>query len=81
MEDAETCTLDPRSKRSTGGGRSSRGGGKEARVEARRSERQSRRLQVNFARFQLPQYQWSEGEFDTQGKLGSAHGAQGTTPS
>ena len=50
MEDAMSCTLDPRSKRSTGGGRSSRGGGKEARVEARRSERQSRRLQVDFAR-------------------------------
>ena len=31
--------------------------------------------------FQLLEYQWSEGEFDTLGKLGSAHQPGGTPPS
>ena len=31
--------------------------------------------------FQLLEYQWSEGEFDTLGKMGSAHWAGGTPPS
>ena len=31
--------------------------------------------------FQLLKYQWSEGKFDTLGKSGSAHRAQGTPPS
>ena len=31
--------------------------------------------------FQFLEYQWSEGKFDTLGKLGFAHRAQGTPPS
>ena len=34
-----------------------------------------------LASFQLLEYQWSEGEFDTLEKLGSAHRPEGTPPS
>ena len=35
-------------------------------------------LALSWTPFQLLEYQWSEGEFDTLWELGSAHWAQGT---
>ena len=42
---------------------------------------QTQRILYHLYAFQLLEYQWSEGEFDTLEKLGSAHRAQGTPPS